>query len=242
MYKNKYLKYKQKYLYLKGGSIISKKPDTAASTMETNIEAIKNEFKKISIIYKDNSKKLLMNLCSVMSSLCDYAEYFIENEGLKKIIIVWATDWATKIYKVNTITETDEKELRYDINSIIAKNTDKLIKTLKNEDIKTAYENVVKNNNSKLIQNPLKFNYIINRFLKSDYALSAAQCTSTEYSICTSTEYTAICTEYNRIMYDRNTPKKETIPGFLYNSSEDFDAYNKRHGKDLIVALGNTTK
>jgi len=400
MYKNKYLKYKQKYLYLKGGAIISKNPDTAASIMKKNIEAIKNEFKKISIIYENKSQ----NLCFFMPTLSDDAEYLIENEGLKKEII----DWAIKYYKGKTITKTDIDTLRYDINAIIANNTNELIKKLKDANIQTACENVVKNNleakddnskliksplkfnyiinrflksnyalsalcpsteytaictsteytaiyieaiknkfneisiiygygknnsrslcafmsslcdkeylkylienegliekiivrakgdndgntitetgknkltfdintiidtntnelikkledkniniktaceivvaknleakddSSKLIPSPLKFNYIINRFLKSDYALSAALYTSTEYSICTSTEYTNIYKEYNRIMYDKNTPEK--ITKWFGLKDEDFDAYNKRHGNDLIVALGNTTK
>jgi hypothetical protein len=219
MYKNKYLKYKQKYLYLKGGSIISEISDT---------DSLNNEFRKIFINYGNNSR----NLCSFMSSLCDNSKYLIENKELIKKIIA-RIDYNNN---GNELIDGHKNKLSYDINTIIDKNTNELIDKLTNNNIKTACKNVVdKNLNEKdsafkLIKLPLKFNYIINRFLNSNYNLP-------EHS--ESTEYIAIYTEYNRIMYNNDTPKKETN---FFGSSEKFDAYHKRYAETLIVGLDNTTK
>jgi hypothetical protein len=215
MYKNKYLKYKQKYLSLRGGAMIS---DTQ-SPIET-LQALK-------IKYTTNPS---MPLCTFMSSLChDNIMYLNSNKKLIQKII----DRINEDNNGIILTSTGDNKLSDDIYTIIDDDTNELIDSINNYNIKTACKNVVEENlqikdkKFKLIKNRIKFNYIINSFLKKEYNFLDIPENKE------SSEYIAIYTEYNKLMYNLNTPKKETTLGF----SEKFTTYNKRHKANLIIEL-----
>ena len=207
MYKNKYLKYKQKYLSLRGGA--------------SPIIPI-DEFLKLTVIYMNNDKYPITSFISSFSNM----SYMLEqNEELILTLTAQIIQYNDVLSKNQNIRENERKSGNESKNlvtliyEIIDNNSTELIEKIENTDVKIACEKT----NKEVSKNRILFNYFVFCFSKS---------INIDFNNYKNTpELISLYTHYNERMYETGNPPPAKNLLFF---SQNFDAYNDKHTYKLL--------